>query len=235
MTAPITSSTYQIDFAQTFRQRWADRLANDGDVRNIDGFNIDVTGKAARGQQTHRSAVTPGAGTRTYDPGTASPSSPPDTGLPVSTLVTLPGNLQSLLKSAGEDGGSQAVAGENPYAVSMPAWVDIQHTEEGRPEQITTVGYYDGVEGGDAKAAMATDSAQVDRLRALADIETRLRSEFGQQVKLAWDGGAGEYLVLRPGQDGYDRIMGANTLVNRLPRDLEMMGYTQGMIRDIMA
>ena len=234
MTAPVTSSSYQIDFAETFRQRWTGRLSNNGDVRNIDGFDIDVTGSAARGQEAVRSAITPGANTRTYDP-EKPPVAPPslDSGLPVSTLITLQEYLQERLKTARDPGFGQTDSGDSPYTVSMPAWVDIQHTEEGRPEQITTVGYYS--EAGDAEAAMAIDSAQVDRLRALADIETRLRSEFGQQVKLAWDGGAGEYLMLKPGQDGYDRIMGANTLVKRLPRDLEMIGYTQGMIRDIMA
>jgi len=233
MTAPITSSTYQLDFAQAFRKRWADRLVNDGDVRSIGGFDIDVTGKTARGEKTQRSYITPAPGIKTYDPDTAAPATPADSSLPASTLVSFPGDVQSLMKSAAEPDKNRFAPGENPYVMSMPAWVDIKNTEVGRPEQITTVGYYR--EGGDARAAMATDSAQVDRLRALADIETRLRSEFGQPVKLAWDGGAGEYLMLRPGQDGYDRIMGANDLVERLPKDLGMIGYTQGMIRNIMA
>jgi len=231
MTAPITSSAYQTSFADLFRQRWAGRLVNDGDVRHIGGFDIDVTGKAARGQETYRASITPAPGTRTYDPDQALPTRPASTGLPASTLVTLPADLQKVLKTPAD--ASQTVTDENPYAVSMPAWVDIVHTEEGRPEQITTVGYYNEI--GDAKDAAAFDKSQVDRLRALADIETRLRSEFGQPVKLAWDSGAGEYLMLRPGQDGYDRVMGANDLVKRLPKDLKLTGYTEGMIRDIMA
>lgn len=232
MPPPVTNSSFQPDLSALFRQRWGDRLVNTGEVRDIGGFNIDVTGTAARGQETYRSQITPGTGGKTYDPDQVGAFTP-DGRLPASNLVTFPNNLRDVLESAqaSADAGAQGVVGDNPYAVTLPAWVDIDHSEEGRPEQISTVRYL--AKTGDAAQDM--NIAQIDRLRALADVETQLRGEFGQAVKLAWDGGSDEYLMLRPGQDGYDRVTGANDLVDRLPRSLEMLGYTQGMIRDILA
>lgn len=235
MPAPITSSVYQADFFNDlFRQRWGANTVNDGDVRDVLGFKIDVTGTVARGERITRSVVTPGPGSTTYDPATR-PHTPPDSSLPSSSLIALQGG--ALDRSQIEEAMNRPPSdlAENPYAVSLPAYVDVIQSEAGRIDSVTSVGY-SAIDGPFSRQAeMDFTRGQIDRLQALAKIERDLSHEYGEPVKLAWDGVAQEYLMLRPGQDGYDRVTSVNDMVAHLPRDLKGMGYSEGMIRDVMA
>ncbi|MFJ6024465.1 hypothetical protein ACIQC9_07715 [Brevundimonas sp. NPDC092305] len=227
MPAPITSSVYQADYSSPFRERWAGRTVNDGDVRDIRGFHIDVSGQSTRGEKTYRSTVTGGSGTTLYDPEHPPHAPRPlDTGLPSSSLLILQDNFNDRFQAAQQaDAAGVLSPKQNPYAVSMPAWVDIQQREETRPEQITSVGYFNGVEDiTDLDSQKAFTSTQVERLKALAKIERDLGSEYGEPVKLAWDGAAGEYMMLRPGQAGYDEVLSVNDLVRNLGKDLGRLG-----------
>ena len=226
MAPPITSSVYQMDFANPFRDRWAGRTVNDGDVRNIGGFQIDVAGKPTRGQESYTSAVTPGAGTTLYDPDRPPHAPPPlDAGLPSSSLVVLQGDFREQFRTAKEADAANALSPEqNPFAVSMPSHVVIQHFEDTRPEQITSVGYFGEGVGMGAASQKGFVMGQVDRLKALAKIERDLSAEYGEPVKLAWDSVSGEYMMLRQGQAGYSDILSVNDLVRRLPRDLKDLG-----------
>lgn len=224
MTAPITSSVFQMDLASPFRERWGGRTVNDGDVRDIRGFRIDVAGQPTRGQESYRSTVTGGSRTTLYDPARP-PHTPPqlDASLPSSSLLVLQDKSHEQFKAALEADASNAASSDhNPYAFSMPEWVEIQRHEETHPEQITAVGYFVG--GIDLASQKAFASAQVDRLKALAKIERDLGAEYGEPVKLAWDGTSGEYMMLRPGQAGYDNVRSVNDLVSRLPKDLGTLG-----------
>lgn len=224
MTAPITSSTYQMDLSALFRDRWAGRTVNAGEVRDVGGFQIDVAGQAARGQETYRSNVTAGRATRLYDPESPPPhaSSALSGGLPTSSLLVLQGDSAGTFKAPAQtDTQLTLPPDQNPYAVSLPAWVDIQHTEDSRPSQITSVSYFGEGVGPGADSQKAFTLNQVDRLKALAKIERDLSAEYGEPVKLAWDGVAGEYMMLREGQLGYNDVLGANDLLRRLPKDLK--------------
>lgn len=234
MPAPITSSVFQSNFfSDLFRQRWGSNIVNEGDVRDIDGFRVDVSGQASRGETTTRSAFTAGSGARYATEPAHTP--PVDPALPSSSLLTLQGefpdqayHLDTLMRPEGVDQN-------NPCVVMIPAHVDVVHSEEAAPDQVSSVGYYSG-EGAFSRTA-ETDftRGQIERLQALARIERDLGAEYGEPVKLAWDGVAREYLMLRPGQPGYDRIASVNDLVGRLPRDLQLMGYSEGMVRDLTA
>lgn len=223
MTAPIISSVYQMDFAALFRDRWAGRLANQGDVRDVGGFAIDVSGQVSRGQETTRSAFTPGSGSTVYDPSTP-PHAPQAVGggLSTSNLLILQGIPTDQLQASMAAPAAASVIGANPYAVAIPASVDVVHREDAPIQQVTTVGYFPG-DAPDKGTQRDLTIAQVERLRALADIERDLSAEFGQPVKLAWDGGAGEYLMLRKGDAGYDDFRSVADLVRTLPHDLKRM------------
>ncbi|RZJ46064.1 MAG: hypothetical protein EON87_06030 [Brevundimonas sp.] len=212
-----------MDLAGLFRDRWAERMTNDGDVRNIGGFEIDVAGKATRGQEPYTSAVTPGSGTTLYDPARPPHAPPPlDAGLPQASLFVLQDDLREQYRAAKEADATNTVSpDQNPYGVMMPSHVVVQHYEETRPEQITTVGYFGEGVGPGAAGQKAYTMEQVDKLKALAKIERDLSAEYGEPVKLAWDGASGEYMMLREGQAGYNHVRSVNELVRNLPKDLK--------------
>lgn len=223
MTAPITGSGFQMDLAGLFRTRWAGRMTNEGEVRNIGGFQIDVAGQATRGQESYTSAVTPGSGTTLYDPERLPHAPPPlDAGLPQASLFVLQDNLREQYRAAKEADATNVVSpDQNPYGVMMPSHVVVNHYEETRPEQISTVGYFGEGVGFGAEAQRTHTVDQVKKLKALAKIERDLSAEFGEPVKLAWDGASGEYMMLREGQAGYNDVRSVNDLVRNLSKDLK--------------
>lgn len=215
-----------LNFAELFRQRNAGSIRNDGDVREIGGFAIDVTGAVSRARETATTAFQPGPGGRTYKPDAASPLLAPDA---LSSML----KTQDIAFDRAELEKARNRAVEEAYVVSVPETVTVVRTEDAPVEQITSLGYFDRPMGSRAEE-IAYIGDQIDRLGRLADIERELSAEQGAAVKLAWDPVAEEYLALKPGQAGYDRVKGAQELLAGAGRDLGLMGCSKADFRDVL-
>jgi hypothetical protein len=80
----------------------------------------------------------------------------------------------------------------------------------------------------------ARASREVANSGELAKIEKQLSAEHGVDVKIAFDPLAGEYMMLRPGQPGYDQVKSAQDVFADVVRDLPRMGNVKDY-RDVLA
>ena len=229
MVSPISS---QIGYAaltglaEQFRQRHAGSIVNPGDVRTIDGVNVDVSGTNTVARTTMTTAFQPGAGGRTHRPETAS-------GLLGPTALSSALKTQEISLSRADFEKARSLVPDEAYIVSIPETVDIVHSEEVPIEQVASPGYFDRVPRS-REEKVAQIEAQIDRLGRLSNIERELGEEHGAAVKLAWDAVSGEYLMLKPGQAGYDRVRGAQDLLAGVKSDLGKMGFSAGDFREVL-
>lgn len=229
MVSPISS---QVGYAATtglvdrFRERHAGSIVNAGDVRTMDGVNVDVSGTNTVSRKTTTTAFQPGPGGRTHRPETPS-------GMLGLTALSSTLKTQEISLTRVDFEKAMSRVPDEAYIVSVPETVDIIHTEEVPVEQVASPGYFDRVPRSRGEE-IAQIEAQIDRLGRLSDLERELGEEHGAAVKLAWDPVAGEYLMLKPGQAGYDRVRGAQDLLAGVKSDLGKMGYSAGDFRDVL-
>jgi|GEM_PF-2340020 len=212
--------------ADRFRQRNAGSIVNAGNVRAMDGFNIDVTGTNTRSQKTTTTAFQPGSGGRTHKPEATSNM------LGITALSSTLKTQEISLNRVDIEKAMSRVPDE-AYMVSVPETVDIVHTEEVPVEQINGIGYFDRVPQSRGEE-IAQIEQQIDRLGRLADIERELSQEHGAPVKLAWDPVSEEYLMLKPGQAGYDRVRGAQDQLSTVKSDLGKMDHVARDFREVL-
>lgn len=212
-----------------FRQRHAGDIRNDGDVRDIGGFAVDVAGSNSRSEAKTATAIQPGAGVRTFKP------------QPVSALLS-PASLPVALRTQDiafsretmDAVKGRSVEGTPLEGMAIAESAEVTHTETVAPEAIQGLGY------GPANLGRAEEKSliesQIARLGELAGAERRLRAEYGEDVKLARDPVADEYLMLRPGQEGYDDVRSAQEVFNgAVTHDIGAMGYSLADFRQVLA
>lgn len=229
MVSPITPQVGyagMTGLAERFRQSNAGSLINDGDVRNINGFNVDVTGTNTRAQRTITTAFQPGPGSRTYKPDAVS-------GMIAPTALSSTLRTQEIQLTRVDVEKAMSRVPDEAFTVSIPETVDIVHSQEVAVEQVASIGYFDRVPQSKGEE-IAQIEKQIDRLGRLADIERQLGVEHGSPVKLAWDPISEEYLMLKPGQEGYDRVRGAQDLMTTLKSDLGKMGHSANDFRAVL-
>ena len=186
------------------------QIRNDGDVRQIDGFPIDLSGSGST--LVSNSRFESGKGIRTVD-------AAPHGALSPSTLGAL---IQ--IKANGDVNATQS-ADSSPYIASVQATISVSYTPIGaEPQSVELPGF---IPGDVFKSGNATDyiKSQIARDGELAKTEINLRQQFGADVKLAFDPLSGEYMMLRPGQTGYDSVKSAQDVFAQIPSELQKMGY----------
>lgn len=214
--------------ADLFRKR-PGRIVNDGDVRSLNGFNIDVTGSSARRENRTVTAVEAGKGVRTFRPEPASALFAPPT-----LAASLTTQEIGFSRARMDEVRNQSVAGAAFDGIAIADSVEIIHTETLPIEQVQGIGYYDR-EINSREEDIAYLGGNLARSGEVAAIERRLGEEFGEPVKLAWDAVGQEYLMLRPGQSGYESVQSARKVFETdMNRTLGQMGYTKDDFREVL-
>ena len=228
-TALTTQSSFLAQTGQLakYRSGLYGTFTNQGDVQNINGFNIDLSGTSSSLLQT--TAFTPGKGVKTYNP--AAPASglvAPDT---FSTLLQLqntaaftPDNLKNVMN-----------ADASAYIAAVPENITVSYQPAGtEPQSVEGLGYFPGdvFQNGNQIDYM---KQQITRTGELAKIEANLQKQYGQDVKIAFDPMGGEYMMLRPGQAGYDSVKSARDVLNQVPDDLRKMVPDPSIFSDVLA
>lgn len=217
MIAPLTSQTPFIAVTGQLDQYLSGRygsLHNAGDVQKINGFSIDTSGETASLVSTSSFAA---PGVPTYQPG-AQPAL-----LSGDTLGSL---LQSQEIPAFDPAALQATRQQDTsqYIAGVPATVEVHYTPAGaEPQSVEGLGFIPGdvfLSGNIAEY----QKQQVARAGELARTEKDLRQQYGSDVKLAYDPLGGDYVMLRPGQAGYDRVKSAGEVFAGIPGDLQKIG-----------
>ena len=198
-----------------YRSGKAGRIRNDGDIRQIDGLSVDVTGSPAR--VSVASTFKPAEGVQVVRR-EASPSL-----LSPSTLAATI-QLQGLPKFDPAELEAVRAGGASGYVTAVGEVTEMYFTPAGaEPQSVEGLGFIPG----DVVQSGGTDEyvkGQVERARKLADIETKLAAEYGSDVKLAYDPLGQEYVMLRPGPFGYDRITSARDVYDQVLQDVGKMG-----------
>lgn len=214
--------------ADLFRKR-PGRIVNDGDVRNVNGFNIDVTGANTRRENRTVTAIEPGKGVRTFKPEPASAMFAPPT-----LAASLATQDIGFSRAQIDEARNRSVEGTAFEGVAIADSVEIIHTETLPIEQVQGIGYYDR-EINSREEDIAYLSGHLARSGELAAIERQLGEEFGEPVKLAWDPAGREYLMLRPGQPGYDSVKSAAQVFDiDVNRTLGQMDYRKEDFRHVL-
>lgn len=208
-------------------QFWAEnagRVRNPGQVRQINGFSIDLEGKMPEVVTT--STFTPGVGVRTYRPETAAGLLSSDT---LSVLQTLPADV------APDWNAFQAVrsADASAYVAAVPETVEVIHRPVHGPETVSDFGFLPDLEMDPAELTEFR-RAQLTRDGELVLIERQLQAEFGPEVKVAYDPYAEEYLMLRPGQPGYDATLSAQAAFDRTISELWKLDLDRAPFQDLI-
>lgn len=216
MTAPIRTQTSFLEmFGQMdhLRSGKVGRFQNDGDVHQMNGFAVDVSGSMSKLMVA--SSLEAGAGVNVVPRGASSGLLAPGTLAATIQLRGLPQFGQAEIDAA-------KARGAGGYVTAMEDVTELEFTPVGAEAQSVE---YPGYIPGDV-LQNGTESAhlkrQVERTRDLADLEASLSVEYGVEVKLAFDPMAQEYVMLRPGQAGYDRVTSARDVYAQVLRDPSM-------------
>lgn len=215
--------------AELFRKRSAGKIVNDGDVRSLNGFSVDVTGTNTRREQKIETAIQAGKGVRTFKPEAASALMAPST-----LSASLRTQDVNFSRDQMEAVRNRSIEGTPLEGMAIAESAVITRTETLPVEQVQGIGYYDRAINS-REEDIAYLSGMLARGGELADIEDQLSEEYGEPVKLAWDAASEEYLMLRQGQDGYDRVNSAREVFETdVNRTLGQMGYTKNDFREVL-
>lgn len=230
LTTQTSSVAAMLGRVDQFAQRPGGSIINEGDVRHINGFAIDVSGTNTRWEKTTEGSVQPGKGVRTFTPETAAALLAPDA-LSSSLMTQDVAFSRDQLAAVRERG----VEGTVLEGMAIAATATVIHTESVPIEQIQGLGFYDR-----AVTSRADDidyiGRQLARSGELAEIERRLAREYGEDVRIAWDPVSQEYLMLRPGQAGYDQVRSAREVfADDVNRTLRQMGYSPETFRSVLS
>lgn len=128
------------------------------------------------------------------------------------------------------------VAGTPYEGLAFASSVEIVHTPVDAVRSVPGLGYIPGnVFLGGAGALDAYLRDQVDTAGNLARTERALQDEHGPEVKLALDAIGGDYVMLRPGQAGYDDVTSAQEVFAGMPNDLRKFGRHPDDFSDVFA
>jgi hypothetical protein len=210
-----------------YRSGKAGAVVNDGDVREINGFAIDVTGTSSYLLAPTRFEPGPGIKVVKRDevPSTLAPS----------TMAS----LQMLTMEDGDTSWKEAADNpplDQPWVTAIGEVTALIYVPTGtEPQPVDGVGFLPGdvfQKGGSAH--LDYFKREVARAGELAKIEKQLSADYGVDVKIAFDPLAGEYLMLRPGQPGYDGMKSAQDVFAEVVRDLPKIGNIRDY-RDVLA
>jgi hypothetical protein len=193
----------------------ARQIRLNGEVRRLEGAMVNLSGETAAVVQ--RQSIAAGQGVRTFTPEPAAG----DRFAP-ETLSALQ-QVQGLDPAGFAEVRGRSVAGTAYDGIAIQDTVEVEWRPTG-VEAVEGLGYLpEGVFGNPAAEADYM-RGQVERAGKLAGLEERLSQEHGQPVKLAWDPLAENYVMLRPGQRGYDDVPSAREVLEGMGRDAGKMG-----------
>jgi len=101
-------------------------------------------------------------------------------------------------------------------------------------EEVAALGYVPGGVMGDAASLIAYVREEIANGRAAARLERELSAEAGVAVRLAYDPNTDSAVALYPGDEGYDRVRGAEAAFSRMRWDLERMGLDVRAFADLL-
>jgi|SRR5215217_4879229 len=212
--------------ADLFSARNAGSIRYDGDVRTINGFNVDVTGTNSRSETRVTTKVEHPPGVFRHKAQQASEAMAP------STLKSLLQTQDVALDRGQIDAFLDPVANEfRERLTSLPDTVEMIAVEEVPLEQIGVLGR---LPASDAERAAATRE-RITHIGDLSRVEQEISDEMGVEVKLAYDSVAGEYVALKPGQAGYDQFLGARDLMRTMKSDIAKGGENPRDFADLLA
>jgi hypothetical protein len=224
-TPVLLTWTGQLDY---YRSGKAGAVVNDGDVREINGFAIDVTGTGSHLLAPSQFEPGPGIKVMKRDemPSVLAPS-------------TMAASLQMLTMEDGDTRWKEAAehppTGE-PLVTAIGEVTSLIYVPTGtEPQPVDGVGFIPGdvfQKGG--SAILDYTKREVARAGELAKIEKQLSADYGVDVKIAFDPLAGEYLMLRPGQPGYDGLKSGRDVFAEVVQDLPKIGNIADY-RDVLA
>jgi hypothetical protein len=225
---PLTTQTSllaqsgQLNF---YRSGAAGVIRNDGDVRRINGFAIDVAGSMSKVVTSQ--AFTPGPGVTAVKPQASPNRLAPSTMAASIQLQGVPTFGKAEMDAVKAGSGSA-------YVAEVPETVEILFTPVGaEPQQVEGLGFLPG-DVFQSDGAIDYVKGQIGRSGELARIEAQLSDEHGVDVKLAFDPLAEEYVMLRPGQPGYDRVTSARDVFAQMAHDATKMG-NRDAYREVLA
>jgi hypothetical protein len=234
MVQPLTTQnsplTYwgrgQLDY---YRSGAQGQIHNGGDVSQINGFSIDVSGSASSLVSTNE--FTPGLGNKTIKAGDVSSLLAPSTLTDALKLQEVPKQTHEFTQ-AEIDAVKKKDAGI--YAVAIPEDVQVTFVPTGaEPHSVELPDYIPGDVFQQGKQLDYIKS-EVARDGELAKIEADLRHQYGPDVKLGYDPLGEEYILLRPGQRGYDKIESAEDIFRKIPEELQKLGFGLSPFRDLL-
>lgn len=228
MIKPLTTQSSYLAHSgrlDLYRSGTEGRIRNDGEVARINGFAIDLTGTTSKLVRTVPFAA--GAGIDTV-------AAEQPRGLLASSTLAASIQLQNVPSFSAEALAAAKARGGASYVAAVPETVEIHFTPIGaEPQPVEGLGF---VPGEVLQSGTKVDhvARQIARAGELARIETRLSEEQRADLKIAFDPLAEEYVVLRPGQPGYDRVTSAREVFAEVVRDVPKMG-DRGAYRDVLA
>lgn len=230
MVQPLTTQNSiagAVGLLDAFRARNAAPVRNDGHVRQIGGFAVDVGGVSAAAVSVQKVAA--GAGVKTFRPeGPASLLSPQSLAAAMSLQ-----QVDGIDPAAFAAARGRSIEGTPYEGIAIAETVEVHHRPVGL-ESVQGLADLPGDVLGDQDAEIAYQRRQIARVGELARIEADLAQEYGEPVKLAFDPLAEEYLMLRPGQRGYDEVKSAREVLALTVHDASKMGRLNAF-RDLLA
>jgi hypothetical protein len=218
MTTTFTPTSYfpRSSHLEHYRSGRAGPVRNDGEMREIDGIAVDITGMSSK--VAVAATFKPADGVQII----RRSEGPPSLLAPSTMAATI--QLQSLPKYSQAELDAAKAKGGGGYVTSVGEVTEMYFTPAGgEPQSVEGLGYLPGdvlQNGGQAEYV----KSQVARARGLAEVETKLSEQYGADVKLAYDPMAREYIMLRPGQFGYDRVTSARDVYAQVLQDQSKMG-----------
>lgn len=200
-----------------YQAKHAGQVQNPGEIRRFGDVAVDISGQAAYSNATTKFEAGPGV--RTYRPETPGALLAPDTlAASVALQTDIPADAVERLKAGDLD---PAFAG----MISVPETVEIRHTPAA-PETVSGPGFIPGDVFAKGRAAEADwFGRQIAGQGQLAQVEAELAKQYGDDIKLAYDPLGEDYLMLRPGQPGYDEVQSARDAFGQTGRDAWKLGH----------
>ena len=210
-------SAFNALFTNGYSQQPPQRAANDdsGAIRRIGGYEVNTTGKAAI--HAEYAAIQK----RIAEMTTAELSATLKTkNLNVSTedfIAFLKASGQSTADGFDDDDSADP---SNPYAATFAHGAATHFAFSALPDLSSInsgLGWIPGdvFTSGSKQALLSHQRQGVEKLMGELQLEREVQNEFGPDAKIAFDKRAGNYIVLQPGDVGYDQVdSGEKALAN---------------------
>ncbi|MFN3521466.1 MAG: hypothetical protein ACK4YQ_04405 [Phenylobacterium sp.] len=195
-------------------------------IVDVNGVSVDLSGTGLR--TVSRQKVELGQGVAAAPP-PAAPLSPQTLAAAVE-LQAAPGFSQEDVQRV----RAASIAGTPYDGIGFASEVEIVHQEAGALQSAPGLGFIPGnvFLGGDLAGYVGE---QIDAAGELADAERTLQAQYGSDVKLAYDSVGGGYVMLRPGQAGYDDVRSAQQVFQNMKYDLWNMDMSPKAYADVFA